>query len=209
MLTRKIHFPSAQTPSLVRTFTSTALYRRSPGLGDISPDGASGFNARQKEFRDGLEIARKKREQAESQLQAAIPRDESRSNSPSTGSPESGLGGKQGIGSLSIFGNAGEAREAETESSTSKRTGKLSSLIYGTDEGRKMDQEIERSFSQVLARGKYVHSIVFHDVKPKKVDEYAKLVGEFYPKMANIPENKVNLVGSWRTEVGDCDTFGE
>ena len=56
-----------------------------------------------------------------------------------------------------------------------------------------MDQEIERSFSQVLARGKYVHSIVFHEVKPSKVDEYVELVGKWYPKMANLPENKVCL----------------
>lgn len=86
-------------------------------------------------------------------------------------------------------------------------SGPLSKLIYGTEEGRKMDQDIERSFSQVLARGKYVHSIVFHEVKPSKVDEYVELVGNWYPRMANMPENKVNLVGSWRTEVGDCDTF--
>lgn len=71
-----------------------------------------------------------------------------------------------------------------------------------------MDREIEKSFSQVLARGKYVHSIVFHSVKPKKVDEYVELVGKWYPKMAGLPENHVHLVGSWRTEVGDCDTFG-
>jgi len=71
-----------------------------------------------------------------------------------------------------------------------------------------MDKEIELSFSQVLARGKYVHSIVFHDVKPDKVDEYVELVGGWYPKVAGVPENKVHLVGSWRTEVGDCDTFG-
>ncbi|KOS20976.1 Protein NipSnap -like protein 1 [Escovopsis weberi] len=70
-----------------------------------------------------------------------------------------------------------------------------------------MEAQMEASFSQVLARGKYVHSIVFHEVKPDKVDEYIKLTGEFYPKMANTPENKVHLVGSWRTEVGDCDTF--
>jgi hypothetical protein len=82
-------------------------------------------------------------------------------------------------------------------------------LIYGTKEGREMDKEIEHSFSQVLARGKYVHSIVFHEVKPDKVDEYIELVGKWYPKMAGMPENKVHLVGSWRTEVGDCDTFGE
>lgn len=72
-----------------------------------------------------------------------------------------------------------------------------------------MDQEMEHSFSQVLARGKYVHSIVFHEVKPDKVDEYVELVGKWYPKMAGMPENKVHLVGSWRTEVGDCDTFGK
>ncbi|KFY59136.1 hypothetical protein V496_05782 [Pseudogymnoascus sp. VKM F-4515 (FW-2607)] len=88
-----------------------------------------------------------------------------------------------------------------------KPTGKLSSLIYGTKEGREMDQQIEQSFSQVLARGKYVHSIVFHEVKPDKVDEYVELVGNWYPKMASMPENKVHLVGSWRTEVGDSDTF--
>lgn len=71
-----------------------------------------------------------------------------------------------------------------------------------------MDRDIERSFSQVLARGKYVHSIVFHQVKPDKVEEYNELVGGWYPKVAADPANKVHLVGSWRTEVGDCDTFG-
>jgi hypothetical protein len=81
-------------------------------------------------------------------------------------------------------------------------------LIYGTAEGRALDKDIETSFSQALARGKYMHSIVFHQVKPDKVDEYVKLVGDWYPKVASMPENKVNLVGSWRTEVGDCDTFG-
>jgi len=70
-----------------------------------------------------------------------------------------------------------------------------------------MEEEIEQSFSKVLARGKYVHSIVFHEVKPDKVDEYVELVGNWYPRMASMPENKVHLVGSWRTEVGECDTF--
>jgi hypothetical protein len=72
-----------------------------------------------------------------------------------------------------------------------------------------MDAQLEASFSAVLARGKYVHSIVFHEVKSDKVDEYVELVGKWYPKMASAEKNKVHLVGSWRTEVGDCDTFGE
>jgi len=168
MLSRRLPLSSPQASALVRTFTTSTLCRepaRSPGLGDITPDGADAFNTRQKEFRDGLEAAKKRKEQADK-----------------------------------------EARQAETDTST-KRSGKLSSFIYGTPEGQQLDKEMERSFSQVLARGKYVHSIVFHDVKPDKVDEYVDLVGKWYPKMANTPENKVHLVGSWRTEVGDCDTF--
>lgn len=101
-----------------------------------------------------------------------------------------------------------EARAREQENGK-KKGGALSSLIYGTPEGRDLDKDIERSFSQVLARGKYVHSIVVHDVKADKVDEYTELVGNWYPKMAAIPENKVHLVGSWRTEVGDCNTFSK
>jgi hypothetical protein len=87
--------------------------------------------------------------------------------------------------------------------------GLLNNLIYGTKEGREMEAQLEASFSAVLARGKYVHSIVFHEVQPDKVDEYIELVGNWYPRMASIEENKVNLVGSWRTDVGDCDTFGK
>ena len=114
-----------------------------------------------------------------------------------------------GTSSHSGSSTAETAREQTSAAETSKRKGALASLIYGTKEGQQLDQEIERSFSQVLARGKYVHSIVFHTVKPDKVDEYVKLVGEWYPRVAGTEQNHVHLVGSWRTEVGDCDTFGE
>ncbi|KAI0996045.1 hypothetical protein K3495_g12137 [Podosphaera aphanis] len=93
------------------------------------------------------------------------------------------------------------------EQLNSKSKGKLSTLIYGTKEVKELDRQIAASFSQMISRGKYVHSIVFHEVKPDKVDEYTELVGSWYPKMAGMADNKVNLVGSWRTEVGDCDTF--
>lgn len=102
----------------------------------------------------------------------------------------------------------GEQEELDVTSENTAKRGPLSSLIYGTKEGQVFDKSIERSFSQVIARGKYVHSIVFHDVKPDKVDEYVELVGKWYPRMAALEENKVNLVGSWRTQVGENDTFG-
>ena len=222
MLARRLFSPaSASSPFLLlRSFTSCTVSRepaRSPSLGDITPNGADHFNARQKEFRDNLEAAKKRKEQADSQFLATLG-----SNSPAaSAAPTADTTGTAGkvidaatqlgdlaLGSLSTHRSVGEARQKEHESSSSKRKGAFSSLIYGTAEGQQMDKDMERSFSQVLARGKYVHSIVFHDVKPDKVDEYVELVGDWYPRMAGMEENKVNLVGSWRTEVGDCDTFG-
>ncbi|KAF7718666.1 NIPSNAP family protein [Penicillium ucsense] len=150
------------TTALARPFSSSVAAYRAPSIRDLTADSTEEFNRRQKEFRENLEEARKRKELQE--------------------------------------------REETTAESGSKR-GPLSSLIYGTKEGQHFDKDIERSFSQVLARGKYVHSIVFHEVKPDKVDEYVELVGKWYPRMAGDEENRVHLVGSWRTQVGDNDTF--
>ncbi|KAB2580397.1 Dimeric alpha-beta barrel [Lasiodiplodia theobromae] len=180
---------------------------RAPALADVPPDGAASFDAKQAQFRQQLrEQAAKKREREESRspngghVSASVPNEQS--GSPSSSSSSVG----KATGSLAS-NLTGEAKAREESQEGAKSEGKLSRLIYGTTEGRNLDRDMERSFSQVLARGKYVHSIVFHEVKPDKVDEYVKLVGEWYPKMASLPENKVHLVGSWRTEVGDCDTF--
>ena len=234
--------PLSSLPSLlpfVRPFSTSLLHRKTPSLADITPNGASTFDARQKEFRDERKAAAKAKAEQDSQsVNASPPLQASPSSFPpsptsplstqgnprdgiahasngETQSPKGGLAGvasdlanNLALGSLSTHSTEAE-RDAAAQQETTKRKGALSSLIYGTHEGQQMVKEIERSFSQVLARGKYVHSIVFHKVKPDKVDEYVKLVGGWYPKMASLEENHVHLVGSWRTEVGDCDTFGK
>lgn len=200
-----------------RPFSSLSTLRRAPSISDIIPNGAPKFDERQHEFREKLKEVQREKEKQDSQFVAASKSPISSSTpvgGASTASYTSNAGptpdaqGDLALGSLSTH-DTGAARESAFKQESHKRKGALSSLIYGTQEGRQMDQEIERSFSQVLARGKYVHSIVFHSVKPDKVDEYVDLVGAWYPRMAQIPKNHVNLVGSWRTEVGDCDTFGE
>ncbi|KAJ5114736.1 NIPSNAP family protein [Penicillium alfredii] len=205
--------------SLVRPFSSsTAIASRAPSIRDITGDPTE-FNRRQKEFRENLEQARKRKEQKESQsveasASSSPPSRESAPTAPHVSNASrydpvrpafdaaATLDQKE-LGSLSMHRYLGEDQHLD---SAAKR-GALSSLIYGTKEGQHFDKDIERSFSQVLARGKYVHSIVFHDVKPDKVDEYVELVGQWYPRMAGTEENRVNLVGSWRTQVGDNDTF--
>ena len=232
MLTRRLLTPLSSPISLLsRTFTTSLSHQKTPSLADITPNGAAAFDARQKEYRERTKAAHKAKEQQDSQFVKTSSSSAPSSSTSTHATPASSMnssasrpyasnahdqgdGGlmsdvasKMALGSLST-NDTGAAREASYKTESSKRKGALSSLIYGTKEGQQMDQEIEKSFSQVLARGKYVHSIVFHKVKPDKVDEYVKLVGGWYPRMASLEENHVHLVGSWRTEVGDCDTFG-
>jgi cell wall-associated NlpC family hydrolase len=208
---------STTATSLRRAFTTTTPLSKAPALSNIKPDDAATFTAKQKSFRENLAEHHRRKKEKESQSASINAASEKSSSSPAPSSPAKHPASAmdtpdvvtQGLGSLksSLTGEA--AAGQDSDAAKKKGSGRLSSLIYGTEEGREMDREIERSFSQVLARGKYVHSIVLHEVKPDKVDEYVELVGGWYPKVADAAENKVHLVGSWRTEVGDCDTFGE
>lgn len=170
--------------------SSTASGRRPPILGDIHPENHEAFNAKQKTFREQMVAAQQEREASAW-----------RAYSSPTNPEASGLG--------SLNSEDPESAKEFAEKEGERKEGPLSKLIYGTKEGREHEAQLQASFSQVIARGKYVHSIVLHQVEPDKVDDYVELVGKWYPRMASLPENKVHLVGSWRTEVGDCDTFGE
>lgn len=208
-------------PSFIRPFSSSAVnHVRVPSIRDITPNSVHEFNERQKEFRDNQELARKRKEQQDSQFfDTSVSPVSSREGSDSPTAPsasnasDSGAGVQasefldpQTLNSLLAHRSLGDNMEEATRDFPKR--GPISSLIYGTKEARKHDIEIERSFSEILARGKYLHSIVFHEVKPDRVDEYVDVVGQWYPRIANMEENKVHLVGSWRTQVGDNETFG-
>ncbi|ROV98711.1 hypothetical protein VMCG_06809 [Cytospora schulzeri] len=186
---------TAATPrSAVRMFSNSpiAASKKTPALADIVPEDVESFNSKQKTFREQLVAAQKERDASGSLFSPKVETDED--------------GNPKGLGSLSTSSTSERAAEI-AEKEPARKAGPLTNLIYGTKEGRELDAQLEASFSQVIARGKYVHSVVFHTVKPDKVDEYSELVGGWYPRMAQLPGNKVNLVGSWRTEVGDVDTF--
>ncbi|CAI7578064.1 unnamed protein product [Penicillium glandicola] len=217
MLGPRVAHSTRSVTSLLRPFSSSAVAYRSPSIRDITVQSTEEYLRRRKEFRENLEQARLKRERQESQSVNASTSSPSREYAPTapqvsnasshnricpTFDAATALDHK-GLGSLSTHRYLGDDQQQEAAA----KRGPLSSLIYGTKEGQHFDKDMERSFSQVLARGKYVHSIVMHDVKPDKVDEYVELVGQWYPRMAGTEENRVNLVGSWRTQVGDNDTF--
>jgi hypothetical protein len=211
LLRRLAASKSTTTPTNARQF-STSLSTSSSRTTTISQiDGsksqAAAFQAKQKEFREQLNQSKHK---ADSQSSSTTASAASVSSASAAASHVA-----SNLGTVSESNNVSDAGEAKTITSSQSKTneergvkGALNTIIYGTKEGREMEADMERSFSQALARGQYVHSIVFHEVKPDKVDEYVKLVGDWYPKVAADPSNHVHLVGSWRIEVGDCDTFG-
>ncbi|KAL9054924.1 MAG: hypothetical protein Q9162_003865 [Coniocarpon cinnabarinum] len=208
--------PTLFTPSAtpVRAFTTTLPTCKTPSLTDVTATNAGSFEDAQAQFREHLRAHRAQRDRksptTDNTATAASNAEELASAKAQTV--------EQALNSPTILGEAREAARAAHETSSApsssengakekRRQSMVSRLIHGTEEGRLHEKELEQSFSQVLARGKYVHSITFHTVKPDRVDEYTELIGNFYPRAANDPSNKVKLVGSWRTEVGDADTF--
>lgn len=174
---------SSYASTTIRAFSASQRTSRTPALADVTANSAAQFDARQKEFRAELSRRKQQESQSASEAKQSLSSSSATSSTPPARNESTST---EGLGSLST-----STGKAQQDVEGKKKTGTLSSLIYGTEEGRQMDREIERSFSQVLARGKYVHSIVFHEVKPDKVDEYVKLVGGWYPRVAEMPENKV------------------
>lgn len=185
-----------------RPFSSSTRASKTAALADVDSHEADNFDTKQKAFRAKL---KEEQQKANRQFSASPAQDPANGKGDAVAEAVATVDKALNLHTSSST-EAMTSGESKSQSATSR--GPLSNLLYGTKAGQEMEREIEQSFSQVIARGKYVHSIVFHEVKPDKVDEYVKLVGDWYPKVAGTPANKVHLVGSWRTEVGDCDTFG-
>ncbi|EER38749.1 conserved hypothetical protein [Histoplasma capsulatum H143] len=110
----RIQTSSCTCPSTfqLRPLSTTSALCRAPSLRDITPDNATSFNARQKEFRENLEAARKKKEQAETM----------RAKSPGSAAAAAAAPGvpdaadtldTQGLGSLSTHRIVGEHRQSD------------------------------------------------------------------------------------------------
>lgn len=85
--------------------------------------------------------------------------------------------------------------------------GLFKSFLFGSEKMKQEAKEVEQSFSKVLMRGKYVHELVTHKVDPAKACDYVDLITNVYPRIAQNDKNEVHLVGSWRTVIGDTDTY--
>ncbi|KAJ1906540.1 hypothetical protein IWQ60_012056 [Tieghemiomyces parasiticus] len=102
----------------------------------------------------------------------------------------------------------GEALTGENGTTSGKSLPKrasslVSSILHGSPQAR---QDAKDTFSRLLARGKYVHELCEHTVKPECLEEYVAVISEFYPRITRDLNPKVKLCGSWVPEVGKLDT---
>ncbi len=120
----------------------------------------------------------------------------SSSSSPSTSAGASATGGES---------TSGEAQQP--------RQGLLRSLLHGSEAARA--EGMLTSHSTQVARGKYIHELVTHRVRPSHVQQYLQLINDYYPRLsgsaAHTPSVKeqfhTQLLASWRHHVGALDTF--
>ncbi|KAK0528256.1 hypothetical protein OC834_002399, partial [Tilletia horrida] len=94
---------------------------------------------------------------------------------------------------------------ADDAASAESRQGLLSSLLHGSDKAKK--EGLTMSHSSAVSRGKHVHEIIRHEVKPDCTAAYKAVLAEYYPKIAADERFALRHVGSWEVFIGDLDTF--
>ncbi|RPD65095.1 NIPSNAP-domain-containing protein [Lentinus tigrinus ALCF2SS1-7] len=88
-----------------------------------------------------------------------------------------------------------------------KRAISVQSILHGSPEAKQEGDVSIQQHSRVVARGKYVHGIEVHKVKPDAVPDYKKAAEAYYTAIKADPELHVKLTGSWEAVVGEQDVF--
>ncbi|KAJ1838632.1 hypothetical protein LPJ57_011070, partial [Coemansia sp. RSA 486] len=73
---------------------------------------------------------------------------------------------------------SGQAAEEPKRTLPQKASHIVRSILHGSEQVR---QETRDTLSKVLARGKYVHELATHKVKPGCMDQYRDVVAQLYP----------------------------
>jgi 5-deoxy-D-glucuronate isomerase len=87
---------------------------------------------------------------------------------------------------------------------SSKAKSIVNSILHGSKDSWEA-QNLNETYSKILSRGKSIHELVIHNVKPEAMDDYSSLVKEVYPKISKDSAIPARLFGSWKTEIGELD----
>jgi len=88
-----------------------------------------------------------------------------------------------------------------------RRAISVQSILHGSKEAQEAgDNEIQQH-SRLVARGKYLHGIEIHRVKPDSVKEYKKAAERYYTGLRDDSGLRIKLSGNFEAVVGEQDTF--
>ncbi|KAJ7293060.1 hypothetical protein C8J57DRAFT_1268007 [Mycena rebaudengoi] len=82
----------------------------------------------------------------------------------------------------------------------------IQSLLHGSPEAKQAGEDVLQH-SRLVGRGKYIHGIEVHRVKPDKTEEYKKAAEKYYLGVKNDPDLRTKLTGNWEVIIGEQDTF--
>ncbi|KAH7032298.1 hypothetical protein BKA57DRAFT_218426 [Linnemannia elongata] len=106
------------------------------------------------------------------------------------------------------FSDSDKSNSNNKDSSNNKPLGKVSgivnSILHGSGTLPKIQSQ--ESWGVSLARGKYVHELQRHRIRPERFDDYVQLVSDVFPRIVKESNNQIRLTGSWLTEIGELDT---
>ncbi|KAJ3517863.1 hypothetical protein NLJ89_g235 [Agrocybe chaxingu] len=91
--------------------------------------------------------------------------------------------------------------------SSTKRGISVQSLLHGSPEAKEAGEQDTQQHSRLVGRGKYIHDIETHRVKPSCIDEYKEAAERYYKGIQEDSRLSVKLSGNWETLVGNQDKF--
>lgn len=83
--------------------------------------------------------------------------------------------------------------------------GIVNTILHGSSG---MPGTYNETYSKLLSRGKSVHELSIHNVKPEAMDDYKGLIRSSYAKISADPKIPARLFGSFTTEIGELDQAG-
>ncbi|KAI0294935.1 NIPSNAP-domain-containing protein [Russula brevipes] len=90
---------------------------------------------------------------------------------------------------------------------SARRAISVQSILHGSKQAKEAGDLEGQHHSRIIARGKYLHGIEIHRVKPDSVKEYKKAAERYYTGLRDDSELRIKLSGNFEAIVGEQDTF--
>lgn len=90
----------------------------------------------------------------------------------------------------------------------SQKSDGVKGIVNSILHGAASKESFNDTYSKLLSRGKSIHELSIHNIKPEAMDDYKGLIANAYSKISADPKIPARLFGSFTTEIGELDQAG-